>query len=126
MTDENYIYDETELKNFIYKCKKHDVCDVCKKTRADLVCLKWGTKTGFICDDCQQKIYEERIAAFEQNQFDASEYIWRQDIKCPYCGHEYQNDKLFNSTDNENCPNCNSYFTVEIDWTPYFSIKKNT
>jgi len=121
---ECWVCNGTEPKSFTRKCKKHDVCDSCGKNRSEIDGVPWGTTTGFICDSCQQEKWKRRIEAFTDEDFEESDFLYRDDIKCPYCGHEYQPDDLHEDTDNECCPHCNSTFEVEVEWTANFTISK--
>jgi len=128
MTDqwekECWVCDGTEPKAFSHKCEKHDVCIRCGIKRADVEGVPWGTRKGFICNKCQEEKWAERIAAFTEKDFKENDFEYRSDLKCPYCGHEWQPYDVNESTEDVTCPHCNSYMDVDVEWTADFCIRK--
>jgi len=100
---------------FSYRCPEHDVCDVCKKKRKDIIGVPWVTKTGFICDECKKRS-KKAILDFQKKPSHKTYFFFHDKIKCPYCGYEYATD-FYESTNEEECPNCNSLIEVEVTVT---------
>jgi len=120
-----YICNEIHKPNvFSRRCEKHDVCDECGKTRKEIKGTPWGTRKGFICGECQERIWNKRIDDFSKKEVEDYEFSYNDKIKCPYCGYEYIDDELHESSDDETCPNCNSGIKVEVDWTASYSTEK--
>ena len=44
--------------------------------------------------------------------------------KCPYCGHEYEIEPDGCTEFEEQCPNCEKYFEVVIEYSPALTITK--
>ena len=122
--NECWVCNGAEPEMFSRKCIEHDICDVCKTKKADIIGTPWGTKTGFICNRCQQDIWNGRIATFAKEDPDEHNFLSRDDVKCPYCGYEYYPDDLYESSDDEYCPNCNSQIEIEVEWVADYSISK--
>lgn len=109
---------------FGYRCEKHNVCDVCKKPRKEINGIPWGTKTGFICEECRQKQNQEKIDTWSKEDHDDYVYRNNHEIVCPYCGYKHYPDDTYESVDEYECPNCDSIMWVEIEYTPSFSTGK--
>jgi len=120
-----WVCDEARTHDFFdRRCPKHDICDDCKKTRSEIEATCWWTLTGFICDKCRQKQCEKKIEDFTKEDHDEFEFNYNDQIKCPYCGYEYNPDDLHEDTDDEECPECNSVMSVVIEYSVTYSTAK--
>ena len=107
-----------------HKCEKHDVCDICGKKRSEIKENIWGTRTGYVCFPCEEKRREKAISDFEKEDVAKWEFWGNDNIKCPYCGYEYEPDDLHESTKDEECGNCGSIMEVEVEYTVTYSTSK--
>ncbi len=113
-----------EPKAFTKKCKAHDICDVCKTKRADIDGIPWGTRTGFICQKCEDVRIAKAISDFGKEKYDELDFKYNDQVKCPYCGDEYYPDDLYESTDGVDCPNCSMEVNIEVLHSVTYSTSK--
>lgn len=111
-------------KLFGYRCETHDVCDICAKNRHEIKGDKLGTITGFVCVSCEEKRQQKAISDFGEEEVDNWTFSCNDNVKCPYCGHEYEPDELHESTDDEECGNCGSIMNVEVEYSVSYSTSK--
>jgi len=123
--DKCWVCEGTEPKGFVYKCKKHDVCDVCNISRNECDGTAWGTRTGFICNKCLEAKQIKAIEDFKKEETRDIDFQYNDYVKCPHCGYEYHPDDLYESSDEEECPTCGSYIDVEVEWTVSYSTTKS-
>jgi len=116
-----WVCNGSEPKAFTKKCKIHDVCET---KRAGITGIPWGTRTGFICQTCETKRIGQAISDFEKEYHDKWDFKHNDEIKCPFCGYEYYSDELYESTDSEECPNCNNLMVVDVDYSVSYSTYK--
>ncbi len=121
---ECWVCEGKENVYFGLKCKKHDVCDVCKRPGAEIPETHWMTKTGFICDPCLRAKQAKAISDFEKEKHYECEFNYNDYVKCPYCGHEYNPDELYESTEDEECGKCGSIMSVEVDHLVMYTTSK--
>ena len=119
-----YVCDGTKPTGlFAYRCEIHEVCDSCGIGRKKLKEPPWGTTTGFICQPCENARRKRAIKDFEDTEVDNWDFQMRDDVKCVYCGYEFQPDDFY-ETGNMECPNCDSKIHVEVEYDPYYTITK--
>ncbi len=106
------------------RCEEHDICDVCKTKRTDIKGIPWGTRTGFRCQECEDRRIDKAIADFKKEEHNDLDFQYNDRVKCPHCGYEYHPDELYESSDNEACPNCSNEMCVDVDWTATYSTSK--
>lgn len=106
------------------ECDKHDRCSVCSISRKEIKGAVWGGPKGWTCNPCQEtKKLEIRRAAFEnfnKQKFDEFDFHCMDEIKCPHCGSEIDNDDLHKSEDIE-CGVCEGEIELEVDYTASYS-----
>lgn len=107
------------------KCNKHNVCDICGKNRFDLQDTPWATEEGFICKPCHEKKCQSYIDEFQKSEHEQHEFHWNSKIKCPYCGYDNDQSDTYESTDDFECEQCCSIFSVEVDFTVEYRTSKN-
>jgi len=125
MSNECWVCNGSEPKMFSKKCEAHDVCDACGVKRANVGGISWGTLTGFICQKCKDAKCQKAISDFEKEEHDDFDFQDNDYVKCPHCGYEYTPgpEGLHKSTDEEKCPNCNSYIKVEVECSVMYSTR---
>jgi hypothetical protein len=104
------------------ECEEHNVCRSCgikrKDVKEDSV---WGGKHGWICNSChkieESGIRREAFAALDGEEPDCS---YCNEIICPHCGSEINNDDIYESQDLE-CHICQGELSLEVDWTASYS-----
>ena len=124
MNDKCWVCEGIEPVFFGKRCEEHDICDVCGTKRAEINGVPWDTRTGFRCQECEGKRIKKAVSNFEKEEHGYLDFAYNDKVKCPYCGCEYTPDELYDSTDDEECPNCSNIMKVEIEWSATYSTSK--
>ncbi|SEP40265.1 hypothetical protein [Enterobacter sp. NFIX58] len=111
------------------RCEKHDVCVDCgidrehastSQTIAGMGAV-WGCRGGWRCNDCQEKINQERLAAAEARIIPDDEYdeldFWHEDkARCPWCKAEISTDESYDACEEEHtCYECERKFKLTAE-----------
>lgn len=94
-------------------------CMTCGTPRAELKEIAWGryiyNKSYIQCKPCRQKEIDTQIECFQNSDPDTE---FTDDIVCPYCGEEHDQDgessAFYNDGEHDfDCSNCHNSFKVE-------------
>lgn len=118
-------------------CDKHNVCGRCGQHRSVFKEPVWGrSDMAFCCNACQKledetNKQEALRSTFEKfPKLDEDYHHWREDnIKCPYCLTEIEDDEGSHSNGETECecPNCGEDFTVSAEISiEYTTIPKRS
>ena len=104
------------------KCEKHNVCVTCSKKSKDTK-IRWGHEYGFECNTCRtiknKKNKARALAKVAENEYDEYDFHYMNECKCPHCATVY--DDIYESEGEQECEVCGGKFSIEVDYTPYFS-----
>lgn len=113
------------------ECDKHDVCSHCRCDRKSLTEAPWGRQSGWVCKPCADREHEiEKREALslmpEPEDYDECDYICNDNIKCPHCNLEFDDDHDYYEADLKDieCPRCDNTFTVTAEHSVSFTCQK--
>lgn len=105
-------------------CDEHNRCADCGTHRDGLTTIPHGSPRGFVCAPCYEteRVKLRNMAIERAKNVDHSEddCIELNEIICPVCAEQIDNDDGVDDGDEKTCPTCNAAFQVQI------SIKYST
>ncbi len=108
-------------------CDEHNRCDSCAKHRSEFQEAVWGTRGGWRCNGCQDRISEEakRAALAAAAEAGHSEYdcMNEDEIICPYCATKQSKDDVHEGSEAQECNTCGGIFALEVEYTISFTTK---
>ncbi len=119
-----HVCDGTKPKPFPNRCEKHDICEDCGTNRSELKEIPWGTRAGFRCQPCETAKIQKKIADFQAEEHRPYDFEYNHNIKCPYCGYEYDPEHPEECDGEIECGDCGNAILVEVHYEITYSTSK--
>ena len=108
-------------------CEAHNVCSCCGTHRSQLTDIPWGTRDGFTCKPCQERIdaaaKAEALAKFAEAEYDDSDFEYQDECKCPHCASVIHIETEDYGDKAMDCDVCGGNFELTLNYEITFSTK---